>query len=382
MRVRVPEAGCELKMNLMVSKELEIDGKRYAVAEAAIASLIEKGTFNGDAAVVEGRVAALSPWNAVVAVSKDGKIVARSFRQPDSEPANDESYFRLQLPQPSIQDPLDTYSGMRYFAVDDPGVAAYEITRKSDAYYFDLNLNEHNFHVLIQDPSSRIKDKASLVYFSRWFLHRYREEFTFAASCYCTIGYRLMETKSLDRLRELVDDCQYLFSMNIDLSKRFDFRWQVSLSLFCGYAELIGGDMSAASIHFDRIFASMNGLAHTPQMVTNTLKAILLLGFIAESAEPSAGIKYWAKAVEAIRLASGAWEYENYYSFSELAQSVLLARECKAAALLSKRKIDPGAVSVRIFPDQTGVSFANLGFPANAFGFHAMFPDSGIRIDQ
>lgn len=361
----------------MKSTDLTVDGTPYRLLNAPLSARIEKGTFESDHALIEGRILEPKSWTSVVAFGREGHLVERYQADPRTK---GEGRFRFELPLPSLDEPLGAYSAMRFYILDQESRRAYEITDKLDSYYFDVKLNEHNFHLVIQDPASRISDKSSLIYLSRWFLRRYRNEFTLAAPCYCTIGYRLMEARALDELKELASECQYLFATEVDLGGRFNYRWWVSLSLFSGYADLIFRDSAGAARHFQRIIESIPNIAHTPQMVTNTLKAILLQGFIAEEEASGAGVPIWSKAVDALRTATSVWEYENYYSFSELAQSVLLGRECTAGVYLSRQKSDPSDVTVRSFPNQTGVSFSNLGYPANAFGFSAMFPNSGIKI--
>jgi hypothetical protein len=364
------------------TEKIQIGGQAYHLSGSDESSIVEKGLFNKKEAIIEGEVAASTQWNQVVILSAALDVIARYDRIDEPTTVKGGHRFQFKLPLPPLDDSLESLAGLRFLALDTASQTAREIARRADHYNFNLALTEKNFHPLIQDPSSRIKDKDTLLYYARWFLHRNRDNFTLACSCYCTIGYRLIEAKSLDELRTLVQDCQYLFDKDIDLGKRFDFRWYVSLSLLCGYAELILGDVATAAQYFDRIVNAMENISHTPQMVTNTLKAILLAGFIAENGGPAAGIRYWSKANEALKMATGVWEYENYYSYSELAQSVLLSRECIAAVFLAKRKVDAQSVSVRVFPDKTPVSFANLGFPTTAYGFDKLFEKCGITIQR
>src|SRR5262249_22240331 len=145
--------------------------------------------------------------------------------------------------------------------------------------------------------------------------------------------------------------------------------------------EIVSEDFAAALHHFNAIIDAHSYLSHTPQMATNTLKAVLLAGFVAETTNVVSGSNYWTKAPSILKLAIAVWEYENYYSYSELSQSVVLARECVAADLIASRRTSADrSANPNVAPLTLSVSFSPLGFPANTFDFKNIFKSCNIQI--
>lgn len=348
----------------MSTAQIDFEGRLYSVLGQSATGVV-RSTVEGRAVIVSGMVRDSVSAVTIIARSKSGVIYSALLRSDGA----DFSSFDLRLPLEIYDCEPASYALMDFYALGAAG--AQSIVFDKSQYYLDYgNLTLHHFYTFVQNPATRIKDQATLLYLGEWFLRRNQGDFIVASAALCVVGYRHLERKDNESLIRILSESGWLYEATVDLSQRFNYRWFVSIRLLAAYANVIAGDFSAAIERLREIVDSADGLDHTPQMATNTLKATLLGGLLLEHMERGSGSTFWQKARPILTRAVACWEYENYYSYSELSQSVLLSRECMAALTIMARLAgDASANSANIAPLDMRVNIGLLGFPATAFNF-------------
>jgi hypothetical protein len=213
-----------------------------------------------------------------------------------------------------------------------------------------------DFVRLIQGPSTRVKNKQTLLYASVHGLQRFRDDFPICAGAVCVIGYRILdhEVTDTDVIGIFNTEIDRLLSAKPNIPKGLFLRWHTSLQLIAGYLAYQQGDRTRAQQHFAGILALLPDQPSWPTATSNILIGIYASGYLLmEERKPADAISLWRKADGVLRLGLGLANFENYYAYGELTNALNIARECDMAI----RVVEAGGPlhDARLAPDGLGL---------------------------
>jgi hypothetical protein len=240
---------------------------------------------------------------------------------------------------------------------------------------------------LLQNPAYRIKDTAKLLMLARRAYSQNQNDFISAASCLCVIGYRALESGLPSRhpdydfcLNAGADQIANPRATSRDTFERvkgqdspssfegYCYRWFVSLHLMLGYIRLAQGELEFASEHFQHIVASHHRLDTFPNMLTNDLKACMILGVVrAMRGDDPGALAAWDEATSILKIGLIHREFFNFWSFHDLVVSGALARETFQLAFALRLELGLARQPPVRIPEGRAIDPSCLGFPGVQF---------------
>ena len=342
---------------------------------------VTRGVIRSKSVVIEGTVASTSAALPEVFCHSPSLGSHAIKLGPTTTPTRHFNFHKTVHLASDQYDLADLASLSVYIVRDD---VAYRLQTDSENYYLDIGqVSKSEVYSRLSHRGTRIRDTETLVVYAIDALQRYYDDPATAAECLCTIGYRELETKQYSDQCEAIRRGPDIVAKFKDLNARQDYRWYVSANLMLAYFYIIRRELASAASSLSLIVEAAPNLRHTPQMITNTIKAFMLLGFVHRRLKPKetgCGQTAWEPALKWFQLAQGIWEFENHYSFGDLKLSIALLEQCNAALHLEavaegRRKDDPHQA-----PAGLQVDFDPLGFPAGEYRFRDFFNSPQVRI--
>ena len=190
---------------------------------------------------------------------------------------------------------------------------------------------------LIQNFSTRITDKPTLVFTAVHAMKRFPNDYAVRAAALCTLGYRVLDHEVNDP--EIVaffdQEAIRLLEEQPAIARGLLLRWHTSVRLIAGYLSYQKGNREAAIVHFDNIAGWFLDLPKWPQALTNVLLGVYISGYLLmESGRRQEAVARWAQAEAILRFGSTFSEFMNYYAYGELENAVKVARDCHMARLV------------------------------------------------
>ena len=246
--------------------------------------------------------------------------------------------FRADIPL-SVIPPIFA-PDMKYYAFDgDMVITPLPVTKTNDKLSLIQIPAEADFYRLVQTPSTRIGDAATITQLALHALSRSEDNYVLAAAAACVLGYRLLEGEPpADHKRSVIlAAIKRLLGENPEVPRGLFLRWHTSLRLVAGYLAFQAENDEEALAHFSDIANYFLDLKKWPQALTNILIGISISGYLQyENGATTKAIETWNRAEDVLRYGASVSEFQNFYAYGELGNAVQVAQFCHIAALCAK----------------------------------------------
>ena len=229
---------------------------------------------------------------------------------------------------------------MKYYAFDgNTVITPLPVTKTNDKLSLIQIRTEADFYRLVQTPSTRIGDAATITQLSLHALSRSEGNYVLAAAAACVLGYRLLEGEPpAEHQRSIIlTAINRLLGETPGIPRGLFLRWHTSLRLVAGYLAFQAGNDERALTHFSGIVNYFLDLKRWPQALTNILIGISISGFLQyERGAITMAIDTWNRAEDVLRYGASVSEFQNFYAYGELGNAVQVAQFCHTAALCAR----------------------------------------------
>lgn len=228
--------------------------------------------------------------------------------------------------------------------------------------------NRAHFFQHIQQPTSRIKDRALLAFHAQRFYEENPGDAIVRAGALTILTYRNLDKSWADQgaTEFCLEGAASTLSDLGKLSSITAYRWLLSLTLAIHYLR-ITEDIPADVETLAFVHAKRELVQKSPAQATNSLKLTFHLGTALWKQNRKADAEHvFLSAKDTIRSAASVWWFENYYSSIEFVQAASLVRAClMRLELLHYQETQKWRdMSFSRGPAKDGSDFMCLGSPA------------------
>jgi len=218
-------------------------------------------------------------------------------------------------------------------AVDHDGMVASVLPKLAGKCWLDgvVIRSAQDFVGVIQNPASRIRDEATLLYGAIHCVRRIPDDYVILAAAICEVGYRLLhdfkcEPEIADLLREWIER---FAGWESPLEPGPTMQWQIAVWLMAAYLALSRGDFCEAEAHLRAVADKATTLALCPSQLTNILLGIYGLGYLSHGrSDDMAALASWERAERVFRTGWNVTQFSDDYTYIEVGNALKVAREC------------------------------------------------------
>jgi hypothetical protein len=245
------------------------------------------------------------------------------------------SYIPLTLIQPLFSPDI------KYYAFNGRDVITPLLVNKTNDKLSQSRIEtESDFYRLVQTPSTRISDTATITHLALHALARSQDSYVLSAASACILGYRLLEGEESAQHRRdfIMSEILRILGETPSIQRGLFVRWHTSLRLIAGYLCFQDARDADALVHFSAIFNYFIDLKRWPQALTNILIGVSISGYLLyEAGEVAKAIDTWSKAEDVLRYGASVAEFQNFYAYGELGNAVQVAQFCHTAVFCAEK---------------------------------------------